>query len=97
MSILSRSRSGGCGHAAEAAAKFDHWEPSGSPYLTDGVKLYRYVGGVPSRRSEIVALDDCRSLKTLLFSLEELRALDLRTPELVSSESAPRAPEELSP
>jgi len=72
---------------------FDHWEPYGSPYLTDGVKLYRYVGGLPSQRSEIVALEDCRSLKILLLSLDELRALDLRTLELGSGDSDPRAPE----
>jgi hypothetical protein len=59
---------------------FDHWEPSGSsPYVTDGVKLYRYLGGVPYQRGEIVALEDCESLKILLFSLDELRALGLRS------------------
>ncbi|MGZ4187876.1 MAG: hypothetical protein ACXVVQ_22850 [Solirubrobacteraceae bacterium] len=56
---------------------FDHWEPD-SPYLTNGTNLYRYVGGVPSGTGELVALEDCTSLKILLFDLDELRTLALR-------------------
>ena len=69
---------------------FDHWEPSGSPYLTDGVNLFRYVGGVPQGRSELVALENCRSLEIQLFALDELRTLGLRSVD--SAAKQPKAP-----
>ena len=81
MSMTFRTRSGEPPTAGDVGERiFDHWEPSGnSPYLTDGVKLYRYIGGVPHERGEIVALEDCESLKILLFDLDELRTLRLRS------------------
>jgi len=79
MSILPRRRSESPDTAGSPTAPFEHWEPSGSPYLTDGVNLYQYVGGVPQGTSELIALEDCRSLKLLLFSLDELRELGLRS------------------
>ena len=69
---------------------FDHWEPSDSPYLTDGVNLFRYVGGVPQGRSELVALENCRWLEIQLFALDELRALGLRSVD--SAAKQPKAP-----
>jgi hypothetical protein len=88
---LFRSRSD---HGSDATEDrdmvFDHWEPD-SPYLTDGTTLYRYVGGVPSGTGELVALEDCTSLKILLFDLDELRALALRPVGATASE--PRSPE----
>ena len=85
---MSRAGSDDPSQAGNDAVKvFDHWEPSGTPYLTDGHKLYRYVGGVPHGTSEIVALEDCQSLKILLFSLNELRALDLRAVDPIAGES----------
>ena len=71
----------------------EHWAPSGSPYLTNGINLYRYVGGVPSGTSELVALEECRSLKIQLFSLAELRALCLRAVAPASSDSGSRVPD----
>jgi hypothetical protein len=71
-----RARSGDF-QPADDACPFDHWEPT-SPYLTDGRTLYRYVGGVPHGMSELVALEDCQSGKIMLFSLDELRGLELR-------------------
>ncbi len=54
------------------------WEPD-TPYLTDGTKLYRYVGASVSNTGEqLVGLEDCQSLKILLFDLDELHALRLR-------------------
>jgi len=74
---------------------FDHWEPD-TPYLTDGTSLYRYVGGVPSGSSELIALEDCKSLKIMLFDLDELRALRLRPvagPAATESETRDRLPQ----
>jgi hypothetical protein len=68
---------------------FGHWEPTSS-YLTDGRTLYRYVGGVPSGTGELVALEDCGSLKLMLFCLDELRALGLRDVDPATSESRSR-------
>ena len=85
MYRASRARSGDF-QAADDDCPFDHWEPTSS-YLTDGRTLYRYVGGVPSGTSELVALEDCRSLKLLLLSLDELRALRLRDVDPATSES----------
>jgi hypothetical protein len=64
--------------AAESAPSLDRWEPD-SPYLTDGVDLYRYVGRVPKGTDELIVLEDCMSLKIVWFSLEELRGLRLRS------------------
>jgi hypothetical protein len=81
MSMLFRTRIGEPRQSGvDDDTIFDHWEPrGGSPYLTDGVRLYRYVGGVPRKRGELVALEDCASLKILLFEPDELRALTLRS------------------
>ena len=80
MSMPFRTGGGELPPARDDADKiFDHWEPSGTAYLTDGVNLFRYVGGVPNGRSELPALEHCRSLKILLFSLDELRALGSRS------------------
>jgi hypothetical protein len=50
-----------------------------TPYLTDGTKLYRYVGAAVSNTAEqLIGLEDCQSLEILLFDLEELRAHRLR-------------------
>ncbi len=86
MSILSRRRSESPDTAGNPAAPFEHWEPSGSPYLTDGVNLYRYAGGVPHGTSQLVALEDCRSLKLLLFSHDELRAQGMRSVDSADGE-----------
>ena len=54
------------------------WEPE-TPYLTDGTKLYRYVGAAVSNTAEqLIGLEDCQSLEILLFDVNELRALRLR-------------------
>jgi hypothetical protein len=54
------------------------WEPD-TPYLTDGTKLYRYVGAAVSNTGEqLIALEDSQSLEMLDFDLDELRALRLR-------------------
>ena len=54
------------------------WEPE-TPYLTDGIKLYRYAGAAVSNTAEqLIQLEDCQSLEILLFDLDELRALRLR-------------------
>ncbi len=80
MSMPFRTGGGELPQARDDADKiFDHWEPSGTAYLTDGVNLFRYVGGVPNGRSELVALEHCRSLNILVFSLDDLRALGLRS------------------
>ena len=71
---------------------FGHWEPTSS-YLTDGRTMYRYVGGVPNGTGELVALEDCRSLKLMLFSLDELRALGLRDVDPATSESRSGTPD----
>ena len=89
MSKLFRARSG-APQAVHDAGVFDHWEPSDSPYLSDGVNLYRYVGGVPHGSSELVVLEDCRSLKLLLFTLDELRGLGLRSVNSVAGEPQAR-------
>jgi hypothetical protein len=47
MSTFFRTRSGGPQAVDDACMAFDHWKPCGSPYLSDAVNLYRYVGGVP--------------------------------------------------
>jgi hypothetical protein len=90
MSTLFRTRTGGPQAVGDARIVFDRWEPSGSPYLSDGVELYRYVGGVPHGSSELVALEDCRSLKLLLFTLEDLRGLGLRSVNRVAGEPEAR-------
>lgn len=90
MSMSFRARSGGPPHGPDNADRvFDHWEPD-RPYLTDGRNLYRYVGGVPSGTGEIVALEDCQSLKIVLFDLDELRALTLRAVDGPTHESGLR-------
>ncbi len=90
MSMLFRARTSDPPQAADDADKvLDHWEPD-SPYLTDGMNLYRYVGGVPSGTGEIVALENCQSLKIVLFDLDELRALGLRAVDRPTHESGIR-------
>ena len=57
----------------------DQWWEPGTPYLTDGASLYRYVGAAVSNTCEqLISLEDCQSLEILLFDLDELRALRLR-------------------
>ena len=70
-------------HPSEAAhdldTLLDHWWEPDTPYLTDGTSLYRFVGAAPGNTGEeLIGLEDCRSLKILLFDLDELRALRLR-------------------
>jgi hypothetical protein len=78
MATWFRTSSGDPRHSRDAAANvFDHWEPDAA-YLTDGTDLYRYLGAIPSGTSELVALENCLTLKVLLFSLDEVRALKLR-------------------
>ena len=92
MTIPFRARGNDPPELAKHPFPFDHWEPTGpSPYVTDGTNLYRYVGGVPFETGELVALEDCRSLKLLLFSLEELRALGLRAVEPAAREPVSRS------
>ena len=71
------------------------WEPD-TPYLTDGTSLYRYVGAAVSNTCEqLISLEDCQSLKILLFDLDELRPLRLRPvggPASIESRTAPSAP-----
>lgn len=77
MASLFGARGGATTGRASDAAIIEWWEPD-CPYLTDGVVLYRYVGAFVSGISQIVAVEDCKSLKVLLFDLDELRALRLR-------------------
>jgi hypothetical protein len=44
-------------------------------YLTDGTNLYRYLG---TDSNGLLALENCRTLKAVLFSLDEIRGLGLR-------------------
>ncbi len=53
-------------------------EPS-SQYLTDGVKLYRYVGTIPSPMGHMIRRENCHSLDVTLSPIGELRAERLRT------------------
>jgi len=50
-----------------------------SPYLTDGVNLYRYVGTFPSPMGDIIGLENCRSLEVTLWPIGDLRGQQLRT------------------
>ena len=72
----------GCDHSKAARDLnnlLDHWWEPDTPYLTDGTSLYRYVGAAVSNTGEqLIGLEDCQSLKILLFDLDELRALRLR-------------------
>jgi len=49
-----------------------------SHYLTDGVNLYRCVGMIPNPVSDMIALENCRSLDVTLWPIAELRARQLR-------------------
>jgi len=55
-------------------------------YLTDGVDLYRFVGGIAGGTGEMVGLEDCRSLEVVLLSIEELRGRRLRAVTPASGE-----------
>jgi hypothetical protein len=76
----------------------DCWINGGSqttPYLTDGTKLYRYVGAAVSNTAEqLIALEDCQSLKILDFDLDEPRseAATSGRPGLDRVGNAPSAP-----
>ena len=74
---------------ADSGVITDHaGEPS--PYLTDGVNLYRYLGTIPSSMGQMIGLENCHSLDLTLWPVAELRALRLRgvTPTVPSSASA---------
>jgi len=47
-------------------------------YLTDGVELYRSLGAIRLGPSQIIGLENCRSLDVVLMALEELRGRGLR-------------------
>jgi hypothetical protein len=47
-------------------------------YLTDGVDLYRCLGGMLGDASQLVALENCRSLEVVMVPIEELRVQRLR-------------------
>ena len=53
---------------------------SGQPsrYLTDGVRLYRYVGTIPSSMGHMIGLENCHSLDLTLWPVAELHALQLK-------------------
>jgi hypothetical protein len=49
-----------------------------SGYLTDGVDLYRSLGAITHGPSQIVGLENCRSLDVVLLPIGELRTRGLR-------------------
>ncbi len=44
----------------------------GNDYLTDGVRLYRFLEQIDSGPELTAVLEDCHSLEVILVSLEEL-------------------------
>jgi len=50
-----------------------------SPYLTDGVHLFRLLGAFSGGDSALLGLEDCRSLSVILVSAEDLRDAGLRS------------------
>ena len=54
------------------------WRPD-SAYVTDRTNLYRYPVAIPSGTGELVAPENCVTLKAVLFSLDDVRALRLRS------------------
>jgi hypothetical protein len=55
----------------------DHGRHAGR-YLTDGVELYRSLGPITPGRSEMIGLENCRSLDIILIAVDELRQRRLR-------------------
>jgi hypothetical protein len=47
-------------------------------YLTDGVNLYRVLGAIRDGASQMMGLENCRSLEVILYPLAELGARSLR-------------------
>lgn len=47
-------------------------------YLTDGVALYRSLGPITLGPSEMIGLENCRSLDIILIAVDELRQRQLR-------------------
>jgi hypothetical protein len=54
------------------------WRPDGA-YVTDRTNLYRYPVAIPSDSGELVAPENCVTLKAVLFSLDDVRALRVRS------------------
>ena len=48
-----------------------------TPYFTDGVVLYRFLGPSGDGNGEMVAIEDCLTLEVLLLSVDELRVAEL--------------------
>jgi hypothetical protein len=47
-------------------------------YLTDGVNLYRSLGPITLGPSQMIGVEDCRSLDVILIAADELRGHRLR-------------------
>jgi hypothetical protein len=47
-------------------------------YLTDGVNLYRSLGPITPGPSQVIGLEDCRSLDVILIAADEFRGHRLR-------------------
>ena len=58
-----------------------------SRYLTDGVDLYRCLGGLLPGPGQFVALENCRSLEVILLPVKELHARRLRAVTPAGSET----------
>ncbi len=51
----------------------------GNGYLTDGVRLYRFLERIDSGPELTAVLEDCHSLEVILVSYEELHRSRLRS------------------
>lgn len=69
-----RPRPGQAAAAGDVAGHID----GASPYLTDGVFLYRVVRSVPSEVGELLELEDCFCLDVVRVAPADLRARRLR-------------------
>ncbi len=49
-----------------------------SRYVTDGVELYRVLGGSVSGASDMVGLENCRSFEVIMHPLSEITSCALR-------------------
>jgi len=76
MSLLSRVARSRTLSARKVGTGCDGDQPG--CYLTDGINLYRHLGAMPSGMSQMVGLENGRTLDVMLLPIGELHARRLR-------------------